>query len=102
VKIAWFLSVSQAPVGLRTLTIEVKTRPYHIFKPRASFHTEQEALNEAASLIRASVYAKVVKGSPLCSSHPAYGHWQGGDSAFPDKSPVTKDWKDVPRSLIGL
>lgn len=104
-KTAWFLSVSQAPVGLCTLTIEVKTRPYHFFLPSRGFRTEQEALSKAASLIQASVYAKLLKGSPLCSSHPAYGHWQGGGSGnniSTTISPITKDWQDVPRALIGV
>jgi hypothetical protein len=104
-KIAWFLSVSQAPAGLCTLTITVKTRPYHFFLPSRAFRTEQEALTEASSLIQASVFAKLLKGSPLCSSHPAYGHWQGGEGGnviSSVSSPITKDWKDVPRSLIGV
>ena len=105
-KTAWFLDVSQSPIGLETLTIRVKTRPYHFFLPKEAFRTEQEALSKASSLIQATLYAKIERGASECSLHPAYGHWRGdvscGPQTMPYTSPFQKEMKDVPRSLIGM
>jgi hypothetical protein len=106
-KTAWFLSVSQPPVGLRTTYITIKTRSYHIFLPYRHFRTEQEALLEASSLIQATLYAKIIKGSPLCSYHPAYGTWTGGKgetlvSSSPFLPLSHEDMKNVSSSLAGL
>jgi len=102
-KTAWFLEVSQSPVGLRTQYIRVKTSPYHFFFPKGAFRTEAEALAEASSLIKAGVYAKIERGSPLCSLHPAYGHWgptHGNKGHY--ITSFEKEMTNVPRNLVGM
>ena len=102
-KTAWMITYEQSPVGLRVLYIRVKTRPYHFLLPRGAFRTEAEALATASSLIKAGVYAKIERGSPQCSLHPAYGHW--GPTYGTSGHYITsfdKEMTNVPRDLVGM
>jgi hypothetical protein len=102
-KTAWVVSTKQSPVGLRTLYIRVKTRPYHFVRPKGSFRTEAEAIAVATSLVQVGQYAKIERGCHECSHHPSYGHWgpvYGSSSHY--ISPFNKDAENVPRDLIGM
>lgn len=102
-KIAWVITSSRSPVGLRVLYIRVKTRSYHFIRPKGSFRTEAEALAVASSLVQGGEYAKIERGCPECSYHPSYGHWgpiYGNDTHY--ITPFKKEMKNVPRDLVGL